>query len=222
MIAQDEEELLALQQAADIANAALTTALQAADEANAALLDAIAGGDAAVITAAQQVADIANAALTAAQQTADEANKAIGEAISEELKISHIITNSNNGGSFIIGDEGNHSAVDGDVLSFTFAPEVGFDLIWLRIGNTKIAATDSLALIPYLESFNKKNLTMHAHFKKDKDYVPETIVEETSLDEEVLQEDEDGNNNDKENGNKDDKENGNGNSKEKSNNGKKK
>jgi len=222
LIAGNEEKLLALlslQQAKVDANAALATAQQAADLANTALAAAIVGGDPIVIAAAQSTADLANAALETAQQAVEDANAALGAAISEESKVSHIITNSNHGGSFIIGGEGNHSSIDGDMLSFTFSAEEGFDLVWLRIGNIKITATEAINLIPYFESFNKNNLTIHAQFKKDKDYVPETTVEGTSSDEELLG---DKNNNGNTNKNDNTNDSGNkGNNKEKSNNGKK-
>ena len=233
LIAGNEEKLLALlslQQAADVANAALATAQLALDKANTALANLPATATPEEIAAAELIETNANAALIAAQQEANDANAALEESISEKIKVSHIITNSNNGGSFTIGGEGNHSVVYGEVLPFTFASKEGFDLVWLRIGNTKITATSDVVFIPYLESFNKKNLTIHAHFKKDKDYVPETTVEGTSLDGEVLQVDTDNNKNVKEDSNKNVKEDGNGNGKkdgngsgkEKSNNGKKK
>ena len=141
---------------------------------------------------------------------ADEANAALAEFEPGENKImySHIITNSNNGGSF--NSESNHSGVDGGEHNFTFDSEEGYDLVWLRIGNIKIAATEDI--LPYLQSFNKKNLTIHAHFKKDKDYSPEITNEETDLEEDTEQGDE----------NDDEKDNGKGKDKEKSNNGKKK
>jgi len=59
----------------------------------------------------------------------------------------------------------------------------------------------------------QKNLTIHAHFKKDKDYSPEITNEETDPEEDAGQEDD---NDDDEKGN------GKGKDKEKSNNGKKK
>ena len=168
MIAKDEEELLALlalQRAADEANAALDAAI-------------IAGEDQAIID------DL--------QSAAEEASAALEETKNEEIKYFHIITNSNNGGSF--DSEGNHTDISGKVIPFTFVSDPGFDLAWLRIGNIKIEATDDI--LPYLESFDKKNLTIHAHFKKNKNDVP-GITDE------------------------DDGKKGNGNSKEKSNNGKK-
>ncbi len=206
------EEITAAEQAVLDAQAALAAAgtpeeITAAEQA---LLDALTALAAAVtpeeIAAAEQALLEAQAA---AQQAADEANAVLG-VINEGTKYSHIITNSNNGGSFT-GDnsEGNYSSVDGDTLPFTFESEDGFELVWLRVGNIKIPATDSTVLVLYSEIFNKKNLTIHAHFKKDKDSET-TTVEGTSLDEDVLLGDENSNGNG----------NGKGKDKEKSNNGK--
>ena len=218
--------LLAAQIAADEANAALVAAQTAADEANAALV-AYAGlktKSNEELEALQLIADKANEAYDAAvagrvlaQEVIDQlwldaiaANAALEEFEPGENRIryTHIIINSNNGGSFT-GDnsEGNHPDVDGDTLPFTFESEDGYDLVWLRIGNIKIPATEDI--ITYLESFNKKNLTIHAHFKKDKDYTPEPeiTIEETGPEEDVEPEDGSGN--------------GKGKDKEKSNNGKK-
>ena len=97
----------------------------------------------------------------------------------ERIRHTHIIINSNNGGSFN-EEEGNRPGVDGEELNFTFDSEDGFDLAWLRIGNIKIETTEDI--LEYLESFDKKNLTIHAHFKKDKDYSPEITEEETDPD----------------------------------------
>jgi hypothetical protein len=85
----------------------------------------------------------------------------------------HIITNSNNGGSFI-EMEGNYSGSAGELVSYTFTADEGYELVWIRVGNTKIYASDFESLLDF--SFDKKNLTMHAHFKKDKDYEPEEEV----------------------------------------------
>jgi len=144
-------------------------------------------------------------ALTEAQLAVLEAEAALEGA--EAGTNSHIILNSNNGGSF--DSEGNHSGVDGEESSFTFSSDPGFDLIWLRVGNTKFSSTEEA--IEYIYSSDKKNLTIHAHFKKDKDYSPEVTVEETVLEDDTGQGDE----NDGEKGN------GKGKDKEKSNNGKK-
>ncbi len=216
--------LLALQQAADDAKTALAAAEQRVIDALAAQAALLATATAAQIDAAAQEVSDALAALPAVQLVADGANAALGVAISEEIKVSHIITNSNNGGLFTdVYGEGNHSGVDGKPFNFTFESEDGFDLVWLRIGNIKIPATDSEFLVPYSEIFYKKNLTIHAHFKKDKD--PETTtIEGTSSDEGVPLGDEDGNGNGNGNGSGNGNENGNGNGKDKdkSNNGKKK
>ncbi len=144
--------------------------------------------------------------MAVAQTAFDTADATLGVAISEEIKVSHIITNSNKGGSF--DSEGNHSGIDGETLSFTFASDLGFDLMWLRIGNIKVSATEDI--LPYLESFNKKNLTIHAHFKKDKD--PVVTTGEAGPEGGTVPVDEDD----------DEKGNGKGKDKEKSNNGKKK
>ncbi len=216
--------VIAAQLVLEEAQAALAAAQLAVDEANAAY-SGLKVKDDEELEALQLAAEKAQAALDEAmasgaitevidglQQTADAANAALEEFEPDEngIMYSHIIINSNNGGSFT-GDnsEGNYSGVDGDTLPFTFESENGFDLLWLRIGNIKIEATEDI--LPYLESFNKKNLTVHAHFKKDKDYDPEVIVEETGLEEDAEQGDE----------NDDEKGNGKGKDKEKSNNGKK-
>ena len=213
------------QKAADEANAALVAAQEAVDEANAVYSGLINKANE-ELEALQLAADKANAALEEAilagetqelidqlQLEAEEANAALEEFEPGENRIryTHIIMNSNNGGSFT-GDntEGNYSGVDGDTLPFTFESEDGFDLVWLRIGNTKFTSTEDIS--KYLYGTDKKNLTIHAHFKKDKDYSPEAAIEETGSEEEVEQvvenEDEKSNN-------------GNGKDKEKSNNGKK-
>lgn len=58
----------------------------------------------------------------------------------------------------------------GDTFSFSFTSEDGYYLAWLRVGNTKIYSSEEMTV--YSGSFNK-NLTIHAHFKKDKDYTAE-------------------------------------------------
>ena len=84
----------------------------------------------------------------------------------DNVKYYHIVTNSNNGGSFI-ETEKNYSGMEGDKFLFSFASENGYYLAWLRVGNTKIYSNEDL--VGYSGNFNK-NLTIHAHFKKDKDY----------------------------------------------------
>jgi len=156
-------------------------------------------------------------AITALQLAVDEANAAVEEFEPGEnrLMYSHIITNSNNGGSFN-EEEGNYPDVDGDLLPFTFYSDPDFDLVWLRVGNIKIPAADIGNIEEYSESFNKKNLTIHAHFKKNKDSVPVVTTEEAGPEEGVVPEDENDDEDDDEKGN------GKGKDKEKSNNGKKK
>ena len=217
----------------------LETAVQAVKDAEAALEAAQSAADAALVAfsglkarnaeeleALQQIFDEAEAALEEAIEAGEEVDEeliaelelAVDEAEAaleefepgqERIMYSHIIINSNNGGSFN-EEEGNYSGVDGDEFNFTFESDPGFDLVWLRIGNIKIAATDEIC--EYIESFDKKNLTIHAHFKKDKDYGPEITEEETSPEDDVGLEDEDGDKKDK----------GKGKDKDKSNNGKKK
>ncbi|MBN1299010.1 MAG: hypothetical protein JW997_04920 [Actinobacteria bacterium] len=179
----DEAYLLlaAAQAAADSANTALAEAQAAADIANAALAAAIAAGiTGPELEVLQLVAADANAALAAAQASADGANTALAEAQkaydesaatletggegSGAGKYFHVITNSNNGGSIDI--EGNNQGVEGDTFSFSFTSEDGYYLAWLRVGNTKIYSSEELTA--YSGTFNK-NLTIHAHFKKDKD-----------------------------------------------------
>ncbi|MFC2159666.1 hypothetical protein ACFLQS_03000 [Actinomycetota bacterium] len=222
--------LIAAQAAFDAAETALLAAQAAFDEAQAALV-AYAG-----------LKTKANEELEALKLLADEATTAYDTAVAEglltpeeigqlelaaiaanaaveefepgenRLMYSHIVVNSNNGGSFF-GEltEGNHTGVDGETLQFTFDSDPGFDLVWLRIGNIKVQATEDI--LPYLETFNKKNLTIHAHFKKDKDYVPTVVTTEGADPEgDVVPPDEDD----------DKKGNGKGKDKEKSNNGKKK
>lgn len=189
--AKNAEELEALQQVLDEAKAALE--LEKAKEE---------GVDAGVITELELAVKDAEVALEEFEP---------GE---NGIMYSHIIINSNKGGSFN-EEEGNYSGVDGDLKQFTFDSKEGFDLVWLRIGNIKIAATDDIYDDEYSHIFNKKNLTIHAHFRKDKDYSPdpEITVEETDPEpeENVGLQDED-----------DEKGNGKGKDKEKSNNGKKK
>jgi hypothetical protein len=82
----------------------------------------------------------------------------------DSIKYCHIITNSNNGGSF--DDEGNHFGVEGDTFTYSFTPLAGYYLEYLRVGNTKYYPTEDLS---GFESTFKNNLTMHAHFKKLKE-----------------------------------------------------
>ena len=217
---------------------ALETALKAVEDAEAALEAAKSASDAALVAfsglkarnteeleALQKILEEAEAALKEAMDAVvvyeklvaelelavEEAGTALEEFEpgQERIMYSHIIINSNNGGSFN-EEEGNHSGVDGDLKQFTFDSEDGFDLVWLRIGNIKIETTEGI--LEYLESFDKKNLTIHAHFKKNKDYSPVITTEETGPEEDAGSGDEDG----------DEKGNGKGKDKEKSNNGRKK
>ena len=222
LILANPQALAEAEQAVKDAEAALAEALLAADEANAAY-SGLKTKDDEELEALQLAVDEAEVALKEAMEAeevdeeliaklelaVDDANAALEEFEPGEngIMYSHIIINSNNGGSFLDDEEGNHSGVDRDELNFTFDSKDGFDLVWLRIGNIKIEATEDI--LPYLERFNKKNLTIHAHFKKDKDYSPEITVEETGLEEYVEQ------------GDENDDENGKGKDKEKSNNGKK-
>ncbi|MCK5566809.1 MAG: hypothetical protein KAI62_02780, partial [Actinomycetia bacterium] len=201
----EEAAALAVQAVADAEAVLAAVKLLIAAELEAAELEA-------ALEAAEKAVEDAIAALEEPQDAVEDAIAALeeGEPGENGIKYSHIIINSNNGGSF--KEEGNYSGADGEGLNFTFESKEGFDLVWLRIGNIKIEVTEDM--LPYLESFNKKNLTIHAHFKKDKGYSPdpEITVEETDLEEIIEQEDE----------NDDEKDNGKGKDKEKSNNGKKK
>ena len=200
----DEEALEAAQLALEDAQAILAEVeLILADSTALGLI--LAEPIAALDAARQAVLDaLEDPALTEAKLAVLEAEAALEEAEAggSESMYSHIILNSNNGGSFT-GDyiEGNQSGVDGQNLNFTFESYPGFDLIWLRVGNTKFATTEEAN--GYIYSSDKKNLTIHAHFKKNKDDSPEITTEETG--EPV----------------KDEKGNGKGKDKEKSNNGKK-
>jgi hypothetical protein len=220
--------LIAAQTAYDNALIVLNAAQAAFDDAQAALA-AYAGlrdKNAEELAALKLIADLANEAYEAAVEAGETqvvidqleldaiaANAAVKEFEPGEnrLMYSHIIINSNNGGSFTgESTEGNYSGVDGDTPSFTFKSEEGFDLAWLRIGNTKFATAEDA--IDYIYSSDKKNLTIHAHFKKDKDYNPEFTTEEPEPEEDAEPGDE----------NEDEKDKGKGKDKEKSNNGKKK
>ncbi len=204
----------AAEKAVKDALAALETAILAADEANTAF-SGFKTKDDEELKELQLEVEKAQAALDEAKIEGDEEkiaelqeelDKAIaaleeGESGESGNKFFHVITNSNNGGSFDM--EGNYSDIGGVMVPYTFTAEKGFELVWLRIGNIKILASDLDSLLDGF-SFDKKNLTIHAHFKKDKDSSPEITTEETG---EPVE---------------DEKGNGKGKDKEKSNNGKKK
>ncbi len=185
-----EAALTEAEQAVIDAQAALETAMLVAEEANAAY-SGFKVIDEEELIELQLAAEQAQAALDAAiaagaseeeiVELQEELDKAIAELEQNESGnggnvFFHVITNSNNGGSFNM--EGNYSSQDGDIVPYTFNAEEGFELTWLRVGNVKVQVSDLESLFEF--SFDKKNLTIHAHFKKDKDYSPETTTEETT------------------------------------------
>jgi hypothetical protein len=185
----DEEELAELQLAVDEAQAAL-------DEAKAN------GADEETLAELQEELDKAIAALEG------------GESGVGGSMFFHVITNSNNGGYF--DKEGNYSGQDGEIIPYTFTAEEGFELAWLRVGNIKIPASELESLFDF--SFDKKNLTIHAHFKKVKDYSPELTTTEgtgTGEDGDPLGDEEDEKGNGKGKGKGKGNDNGNGKGKEK-------
>jgi tetratricopeptide (TPR) repeat protein len=224
-----DEELEAALKAVEDAEKALEEAILAVKEAN----EAYSGGE---VLSEEELAEL--------QKAVDDAKKALEEAeenglseeeieeLEEELEKAedalkdaqssedgygnfHIVTNSNNGGSFNI--EGIYFGTSGEIRSYSFTAEEGYELAWLRIGNTKVYP-DELGELNGL-SFERKNLTMHAHFQKIKDYDPEeeiTTTDEGNPEEGGETEGEEEKGKGKDNGN------GKGKDKEKSNNGKKK
>ena len=196
----DEEKLAELQQAVEDAQKALDDALAAGNYTEE------------EIEALEEMLEEAADELDDAMEYLEEGES--GEGKSEYF---HIVTNSNNGGSFNI--EGIYFGSSGEILSYDFTAEEGYELAWLRVGNTKIYP-DELGKL-YELSFDRKNLVLHAHFNKIKDYEPEdeivTTNEEGSPDEGLDQDDE---GKEKDNGRGQDE--GKGKGKEKSNNGKKK
>lgn len=157
-------------------------------------------------------------------------------------KVYHIITNSNMGGfigrmlamqtadegeeedetgleeeEVVFWDtEGNHTGTEGESFTFSYFSLEGYSLEYLRIGNTKYYPGEYNEPIYF-----KKNLTIHAHFKKVKEETVEEGSEEENPevgeDTSLVDNSNNGNgngNNGKANGN-----NGNGNGKDKANNG---
>jgi hypothetical protein len=217
-----EAELGAALKAVEEADKALKTAILAAGEAN----EAYSGGE---VLSEEELAEL--------QKAVEDAKKALEveglseeeiEKLEEELKEAedalkdaesgedgngtfHIVTNSNNGGSFNI--EGIYFGSSGEIRSYSFTAEEGYELAWLRIGNTKIYPDELGELQGF--SFDRKNLVMHAHFQKIKDYDPADGEITAGEESDPLDGDEEGNGKGKDNGN------GQGKGKEKSNNGKK-
>jgi len=225
--------------------AELEAALKAVEDADAALQEAnLAAGETNAAYSGEAI--LSEEELAELQKAVDDARKALEdtdgltekeiEELKEELEKAedaledaqsgeeengtfHIVTNSNNGGSFDI--EGIYFGSSGEIENYTFDAEEGYELAWLRIGNTKIYP-DELGEL-YGLSFDRKNLVMHAHFKKIKDYEPEdgeiiTTDDEGGPEDDAEPEDEKDKGKDKDNGNG----RGKGKDKEKSNNGKKK
>jgi len=186
IILENEAALAAAEQAVIDAEAALAAAILAAEEANAAYTTSLKVPDEEelaelqlAVEEAQKALDDAIAAggyteeeLAELQEELDKALAALETGGSGEGEYYHIITNSNNGGSFDM--EGNHAGNAGEIVPYTFTADESYELAWIRIGNTKVYAYELQNLFEF--SFNKKNLTMHAHFKKVKDSEPDEEV----------------------------------------------
>ena len=161
VILENEAALAAAEQAVIDAEAALTAAKLAVEEANAVYTSSFKEPNEEDLVELQLAVEEAQKALDDAitaggyseedlaelQEELDKAIEALETGGSGEGGYYHVITNSNNGGTF--DREGNYTGSAGEIVSYNFTADEGYELAWIRVGNTKIYASDFESLLDF-------------------------------------------------------------------------